>query len=772
MKYSRSRNSLTLLLLAAVLFCGPITTQAQLTEPLLQLSAGEGVATDTGGVVSWTSTVGGYVFVVGDETQRPEFVDEGDAGQPMFRFMPGQYLIGPDIFPVGNDYTLYVVARTDNQPGANNLFSGRSRALYLASSPNPRVLHNGNFQQQCASTIDMNGLTIIRVEHTASTGRTRVYLNNELGGEAVIPQNTDPTTLIAAYNNANFFTGVISEIILFDQELDKGNKLSWDNILHQKYKIPRTPDPEPTPIDIVEATQDLALIPEGGSIRFTCENPVPTIIRVTITLDSNGYQIANTIAERPNEGWGEMRISLDRPATLGLHEYHMRVTVTDDVDQEFLVYEAGSIVCGEVIAIEGQSNSIFNDRTLTASSWARTFGSNFGQSFIDTTFKRSIATGNGGGANVGGWGLFLQNQFAQQLGIPTCVINGGVGGTRIEAHFPNDDDRMNLSTIYGSWLYRLEKSGLKNHVRWMFWYQGESNAGADGYGDLFERLYTEWKKDLPNLEHVVVIQIRPGCGGADHATLRDEQRTLEGRFNDVIVHTACALPGHDGCHFTAAGYRELGNQLFNLVHDIREAPSIQSPYLAPRPIAAGYDESQRTVAITFDRAEAIFERPTAGRELREAFFFNGFETVLPDTVWTRGTTVIMRAPAEETIRTVSYVPSKNYLLNDPTVFAGPWIVDERGVGALSFHNIPLVPTSVEEDSGELVVTQIARKGERVELPVGIKEVHFIDVSGRVVAVREVSVNRVEVPKSLETGLFLLKNGQNQAENVGKLLVIP
>ena len=93
----------------------------------------------------------------------------------------------------------------------------------------------------------------------------------------------------------------------------------------------------------------------------------------------------------------------------------------------------------------------------------------------------------------------MQNAIIEKMGTPTMVINGGVGGTSIQQHLPDPNNRLNLSTIYGSWLYRVIQSGSKDRIRWLFWYQGESNSGADDYTALFDQLRNAWLEDLPNL---------------------------------------------------------------------------------------------------------------------------------------------------------------------------------------------------------------------------------------------------------------------------------
>ena len=417
------------------------------------------------------------------------------------------------------------------------------------------------------------------------------------------------------------------------------------------------------------------------------------------------------------------------------------------------ILEADGIVSGVAIAIEGQSNSIFNDATLAPSPFARTFGSNNGRSASDTVFKTSIASGNGGGANVGAWGLRMQNLLAEEQGMPSCVINGGVGGTRIELHFPNEANHQALNTIYGSWLYRIDKSGLREHIRWLFWYQGESNSGSDGYADLFGTLYSAWKEDLPNLEHIVVVQIRPGCGGTEHALLRDDQRRLQDLYDDVVVHTACALPGHDGCHFRSAGYRQLGDQMYRLYRDMEdgfEVPTARAPTIH----RVRQDVSTGVITITTKYASSLLVTDDGGRPLSAAFFLNGQESLNPDEVWIEGSTIVLRPPAGITPTTVSYVPSKNDAATN-ALFQGPWLTDEVGVGLLSFHDVPVIASSVDEENEHHAIDRkVVKRGQVERLHLDAHGVSCTTIHGNPVSI-ESGEGWYRVPEQVAPGPYAL-----------------
>lgn len=678
-------------LLRTLLLLLPLCAYGQ--APLLHVRADSLVTRNTEGrVTSWESVTGNAVFTPDTTVVRPLYVSAGLNGRPTLRFANDGFLEGPAIFPTAKDYTLYVVMRWDGRSASNNLVSGNTRALFLATSPYPRVIHSANFSQLAQSTVAAEGPTVIRVEYQESTGRLKLALNNRMGDDVVIPQNTDPTLFIGSYVRGNFFWGDIAEVVLFDRQLDSAERADLESEIHTRYKIARVPDPLPPVVQWDAVPSPLQFIGEGGDLVVKGTVLDKAVQRVLVSLDSSGIVLDEWTINTDQT----KNIDITRAVTPGLHLYRLRVDVAFTDGSTRSIVDATDIVCGAAIAIEGQSNSIFGDATMGTSTWARTFGSNFSQAAGDTTFKLSVASGNGGGANVGAWGLRLQQLIAAELGIPTCVINGGVGGTKIEQHFPDKYNRYNLQTIYGSWLYRVQKSGLREKIRWLFWYQGESNNGADDYAKLFETQYAAWKADLPNLEHIVVVQIRPGCGGTEHARLRDDQRRLQDLYDDVIVHTACALPGHDGCHFATSGYRELGDQMFRLYRDVEDG--VESPdVLAPTILSARQDVTNGNISIQFTNARALQIIQASGQPLHTAFFFNGTETLRPDSAWVVGTSVVLRPASGSSVTTVSYVPARN----DPftnTLFAGPWLMDEVGSGVITFHNIPVIPSSVEEET--------------------------------------------------------------------------
>lgn len=677
-----------------------LTLHAQVPPPGLKLwlRADSLVVRNTlGNVQSWGNIVDGRTATVPSTSSA---VTVGHLqGQSCLVFDGSGFVVAPSVMPVGSDYTVVVVARVANFAATNNLVSGESRALWLAGSAFPRVLHGGDFSNQSVSSVGVEGASIIRVRYNVASGVARISVNNRLGAADVVPLNSDSTIQIGAYRRGNYFSGQIAEVLVFDVELDDANQVLLDEYLHDRYGIPRAMDPKPKVVELHRMPPNLMVATCGDSIAIAGRVTRGGVRAVTVSVESNDANVVYFSKTTPQQG-DTFRVTFAIEGDLRRYD----AVVTADTGGATLdtIAVSRNIVCGEVIAISGQSNSIYGANGLQASAYARTFGGNASSNRSDTLFSQSRAQESGGGANVGAFGLYLQNAIADRMRQATLVINGGVGGTTIQQHLPDPANRLNRSTLYGSWLYRIVKSQSRERIKWLFWYQGESNGGNDDYTELFHQLYYAWHEDLPNLRHIVVVQIRPGCGPEGHAAIRDAQRQLEDRYPDVVVHAAAALPSHDGCHYDREGYTTLGAQLYDMYS--RTSLMSQPGRVAVSPTISHVDcvdDDCRNVRVVMKRWEGVSARITpdtmvggAVRTARDAFFADGDPAVRPTTVATHESGIDLRF--DSPIRRLSYVPDK-YYHGSAVVFQGPWLVNGQGVGALTFHNVDVVPTSVQLD---------------------------------------------------------------------------
>lgn len=253
-------------------------------------------------------------------------------------------------------------------------------------------------------------------------------------------------------------------------------------------------------------------------------------------------------------------------------------------DNETVLHTAKNIVCGDAYLICGQSNAVATDfgqdNPLKPSEWVRTFGATAG----DPNGSRLTLWGNaearspGGRSEIGYWGMELGRRLVESEQIPVCIINGAVGGTRIDQHQRNQDDPTDVQSIYGRLLWRVQQAKLTHGIRAVLWHQGENDQGADGptggygyetYRQYFVDLAASWKGDYPNVQHYYMFQIWPkscamGIRGSDNR-LREVQRTMPRLFSNLSVMSTLGVKPPGGCHFPAAGYAEFARLLHPMI---------------------------------------------------------------------------------------------------------------------------------------------------------------------------------------------------------------
>jgi len=378
-----------------------------------------------------------------------------------------------------------------------------------------------------------------------------------------------------------------------------------------------------------------------------------------------------------------------------MSEYHFHVLLDDS-----LIARRDSIVCGDVYLINGQSNSHPNAASYSFSSeFCRSFGRHTNYSDYnpaDTTW--GLSNGQGWCDSclyaVGTWGLRLQEYMLTEYGIPTCVLNGGSGGSTISYNLPDTSDRMNLTTTYGRLLYRATKAHVAGAVKAIFWHQGESDSYPSDdslYFDRFSQLRAAWLQDYAPVERIYVFQLHPGsCGGEGQSYLRGIQRSFKDHFPEVHVMATNGLNGHDGCHYNDDGYLQMAQWVYRLVRrDFYgasdtlnvEAPDVHDIYYA--------DQAQSIIYLDYDQP-VIWPEDSLSASMKNYFYLDG-NTGYVQSGYTinGGYTVVLELNGSYDFSVITYLPNSTYNRLPTRVYEGPWIRNERGVGALSFHELPI-----------------------------------------------------------------------------------
>ena len=273
---------------------------------------------------------------------------------------------------------------------------------------------------------------------------------------------------------------------------------------------------------------------------------------------------------------------------------------------------AKNIVCGDAFILQGQSNTVATDfgkeTPSYQSEWIRTFGTRW----EDARHRNQ----DGKTGEIGYWGMELARRLIESEKVPICILNGAVGGTRIDQHQRNPKNPTDPETIYGRLLARVQKAGLTHGIRGVLWHQGENDQGADGptggfgwetYREYFIELTAAWKRDFPNLQRHYLFQIWPkscsmGIDGSDNQ-LRDVQRQLPALFSTMSIMSTLGIDPPGGCHFPAAGYAEFARLIFPIIQRDSYGKIFTEPITPPSLKRATFASAKKdALTLEFDQA--------------------------------------------------------------------------------------------------------------------------------------------------------------------------
>jgi len=366
-------------------------------------------------------------------------------------------------------------------------------------------------------------------------------------------------------------------------------------------------------------------------------------------------------------------------------------------DREAVLHRVGNLVCGDAYLIAGQSNAVATDfgkdDPAFRSYWVRTFGSMSGSPKGLALWGNAVhRSRDADKLQVGYWGMELARRLVENHKVPVCIINGAVGGTRIDQHQRNAADPEDLTTIYGRLLWRVRRARLTHGVRAVLWHQGENDQGADGpaggygwetYRQYFIDLAAAWKQDYPNIKHYYVFQIWPkacamGVNGSDNR-LREVQRTLPTAFSNLSVMSTLGIDPPGGCHFPAAGYAEFARLIVPLVERDHYGKTFSAP-ITPPDLRRAYFAGDKNDELVLE-----FDQPVRWHDaLAGQFYLDGQKgKVVSGTAV--GNVVKLNLSARLAARTVTYLDSAFW--SRDRVFRG-----QNGIAALTFCEVPILPS--------------------------------------------------------------------------------
>lgn len=379
------------------------------------------------------------------------------------------------------------------------------------------------------------------------------------------------------------------------------------------------------------------------------------------------------------------------PLQAGLVVYNVEFgSITDG--QETVVNRVGNLVCGDAYLLDGQSNTVatdwgegeFND----TNPWIRTYGS-MGGDPKSSGWGLAVRRGPEDKHVIGYWGYDLAQHLVDTQHVPICIINGAVGGTRIDQHQRQPLNPTDLETIYGRLLWRVQQAGLTHGIRGIVWHQGENDQGADGptgkfgwetYRQYFIEMAAAWKQDYPNVQHYYVFQIWPkscamGINGSDNR-LREVQRQLPTAFSNLSIMSTLGIEPPGGCHYPAEGYAQFARLI---------APLIERDHYGKKTTRSLTPPNLLSARISPDDANEVvlqFDQPVTWQEqLTSEFRIDGQrDRVVSGRV--DGNTLRLRLAAGTTPHSITYLDSDSW--SQERLLRG-----ENGLAAFTFCEVPI-----------------------------------------------------------------------------------
>lgn len=387
----------------------------------------------------------------------------------------------------------------------------------------------------------------------------------------------------------------------------------------------------------------------------------------------------------------------------GLIEYTISYFNNENSNYEEI---ANNVLCGDAFVISGQSNAAATDISATEIlAIEQKYGNNedtfFGK--FSRTFSRSYLNGEawnnstvvGYSNNVGVWGLKLQYEIQRQNYIPTLLINNAVGGTSISQHVLHTFNpfysifNAPCSYLNGSILSRAYYAGVENNIKGIIWFNGEAEVGSYSQGSYlkaFDLLYNDIHKYL-SCDKTYQFQIstyRNSMGPEQIRGVSEEQRILNTIYNDVIVLSSNGCPKNsvNPIHFSAEGYEQIGERIFNLIqHDIYNLPIVANPY--PINVVSSWKESN-LVHIEFDQVlNQWYSGSSDNIKKTLTFYTDETEVMTNDDLIFSGKELIIKIKPEY-ISQISDVGYGGYIEDN---YLDCYLRNDIKVGALSFDKL-------------------------------------------------------------------------------------
>ena len=379
------------------------------------------------------------------------------------------------------------------------------------------------------------------------------------------------------------------------------------------------------------------------------------------------------------------------PLKPGMVIYKVEFGVKENGSDKVL-HTVNNLICGDAYLLDGQSNTVATDWGKgdfpETNQWIRSFGS-MGGNPKNGRWGNAIRRGKGDQFTIGYWGFDLAKRLLDNHKMPICIINGAVGGTRIDQHQRHMAEPTDLTTIYGRLLWRVQEAKLTHGIRGVLWHQGENDQGSDGptggygwenYRSLFIDMASAWKQDYPNIQHYYIYQIWPkscamGHEGSDNR-LREVQRQLPTAFAHMSIMSTLGIEPPGGCHYPPEGYAMIANLI---------APLLERDFYGVKPASIITPANLSRVSYANNKHDEIvleFDQPVQWNDVAVTQLYLDGESGKVAAGSVAGNVVTLKLSAPSMAKYITYIDGKNW--SQKALIKGV-----NGIAALTFCEVPI-----------------------------------------------------------------------------------
>jgi hypothetical protein len=485
-------------------------------------------------------------------------------------------------------------------------------------------------------------------------------------------QGRGPITVIATLDNGGAPSVVSQTILVSEPKHDP-----W---------VRRIPDQDERPED----NQFFARDDQNESTLYYNGTLSNVVDRVFLRL----YADHRLIQTQYRKLGADRRVAFTTKLKPGLIKYAVEFG-TRTGQEERLVHTATNLVCGDAYLIDGQSNALATDTgeqsPAETNDWIRSYGSPIEEpagSHHNLWCNPVWKAQKGEKAELGYWGMELAKRLVESQQIPIFIVNGAVGGTRIDQHQRSESNPTDGNTIYGRLLWRIQRARLTHGIRAVIWHQGESDQGSDGptggygwesYQHYFVEMSAAWKQDFPNIQHYYVFQIWPNAcsmGNGHGDMLREVQRTLPRLYSHLDVMSTLGIQPGGECHYPLIGWAEFARLLQPLIERDLYGKQPAASITAPNLKRAYYATDSRNV-ITLE-----FDQPVVWHDSLASQFYPDGQSGKVLSGIASGNCVLLELKEPATAEKISYLKEMSW--SSKLLLRGA-----NGIAALTFCDVPV-----------------------------------------------------------------------------------